>query len=64
MRSDLSHKGRGKITDLSLSYLQQFANLGHAGRALAEQMVRDRALCGIFREPERIARLCSTALAT
>ena len=40
-----------------LSYLQQFANLGHADGALAEQMAGDRALRRIFREPERIVRL-------
>jgi len=35
---------------------KQFANLGHADGALAEQMAGDRALHRIFREPERIAR--------
>src|SRR3954469_11664812 len=33
---------------------KQFANLGHAGGAIAEQMIGDRALRGIFRGPERI----------
>ena len=40
----------------SLRRDEQFANLSHANRALAEQMVGDGALNGIFREPERIAR--------
>jgi len=33
----------------------QFANLGHAGIALAKEETRDRVLHLIFREPERIA---------
>jgi hypothetical protein len=39
---------------LSLRRDQQFANLGHAHGALAEQMACDLALRGIFREPERV----------
>ena len=35
---------------------EQFANLGHADGALAEQMAGDRTLRGAFRELERIAR--------
>jgi hypothetical protein len=33
----------------TLSQLQQFANLGHADVAIAEQVIGDRALRGIFR---------------
>src|SRR5262249_9580527 len=40
----------------SLRCQKQFANLGQAGRTLAEQQGGDRALPRIFREPERIAR--------
>jgi len=39
----------------SLRRRKQFANLGHADRAIAEQMARDCVLRGIFRQPERIA---------
>src|SRR5215470_5178300 len=35
---------------------EQFANLGHAGGALAKQLRRDGALRSAFRQPERIAR--------
>src|SRR5882762_8043471 len=56
MRSDLSHMGEVRSRFARLSYLQQFANLGHADRTVAEQMACDRALRCIFREPERIAR--------
>jgi hypothetical protein len=61
MRSDLSHKGRGKIALAhaaapTLSPDEQFANLSHPCGALAEQTTGDRALHAIFREPERIAR--------
>src|ERR1700730_1132531 len=35
---------------------KQFANLGHADGAVAEEMIRDSALRRIFRDPERIAR--------
>ena len=41
----------------SLRRDKQFANLGHADRALAEQVSCHRALLGIFRKPERIVRL-------
>jgi hypothetical protein len=57
MRSDLSHKGRGKTARLSLRCDEQFANLGHAYGARSEQMACDCALRTIFRETERIARL-------
>ena len=33
---------------------EQFANLGHADGTLAQQMIGNRALRRIFREPERI----------
>ena len=63
MRSDLSHKGRGEGAAFAISghypaYAadKQFANLGHADRAVAEQVPGDRALHAIFREPERIGR--------
>src|SRR6516162_574098 len=39
----------------SLGYLQQFANLGHADSGIAEQMIGDASLRGIFRQPERVA---------
>src|SRR6202022_515499 len=50
--------GRGEIArgDKSLRRQNQFANLGHPDAALTKQMVRDGARCGIFREPERVAR--------
>src|ERR1700726_4496171 len=38
----------------SLRRDKQFANLGHADRALAEQVSCHCALLGIFRKPERI----------
>src|ERR1700675_3854796 len=44
------------IIDSSLRCDEQFANLSHADGAFAEQMAGDRALRGIFREPERIVR--------
>src|ERR1700737_49576 len=44
----------GLVAGLSLRRRKQFANLGHADGALAQQMTGDCALCQIFREPERI----------
>jgi len=41
--------------ETSLRRQNQFANLGHAGIALAKKETRDRVLHLIFREPERIA---------
>src|SRR5665213_1920372 len=44
-----------RVAEASLRCRKQFANLGHAHGALAEQMAGDRPLRRIFREPERIA---------
>src|SRR5690242_10004126 len=41
----------------SLRCREQFANLAHGGRAVAEQMRGYGILNGIFRKPERIARI-------
>ena len=55
MRSDLTHRGRGKAARVSLRRGKKFANLGHADGAIAEQKVGDGALRRIVREPKWIA---------
>jgi hypothetical protein len=58
LRNPTSPDGRGDRARCasSLRCRNQFANLGHGNRAIAQQMIRDGALHRIFREPERIVR--------